>query len=368
MRRGRTPVVETALPKLLIAISFVVIVASNIAFAASLSVDDMVNFLAQSLCLDASGKPTSQIPIIDNCTSMRPQRADDRAVYQKHDWPDQRVYPQYYLTGHQASDSVLVNSTASPVIEQTLDFGGDPDHRFGFMDANDGGQVVLIVHGWATAVMTQDAGAGVQWFTGNGCKRSVEDGRLSWLFFNKAVPTGRWADTVANLGLGHSASDCPQQFNLAYTRFRREQVVFPFRLVNGNTVTTSSRPLDVIVTDHFGGGNAANPAANPSLERFFFARHLGWVRWEAWKNGGSPAFATRWPAMLQQAKALNAARRCPVVDYSTSPGPGWHEIDCRIWTTIVRVTKPWSVRGYHWPALENADWGGGSRPSHRGNR
>jgi hypothetical protein len=343
--------------RFLMGISVLVICSATfVACAASLNDNQMVDFLAQSLCVDALGKPTSQIPIIDNCTSMRPQRADDRAVYQKHDWPDQRVYPQYFLTGHQASDSVLANPKGRPVIEQTQDFGGDRNHQFGVMDANDGGQAVLLVDGWASAVMTQDAGAGVQWFIGNGCRRSVEDGRRSWVFFNEAVPTGMWADTVTNLGLGRSASACPKQFNLAYTRFRREQVLFPFRLVNGNNVTMTSRALDVIITDHFGGGAAANPASNPSLERFFFAKHLGWVRWEAWKNVEYPAFLARRAAMLGQAEALQAGRRCPAVAYSTPPGPGWYQVDCRMWTTIVRVTKPWSVRDYHWPVFQNADW------------
>jgi hypothetical protein len=325
------------------------------AFAAPLSNNDMLNFLTQSLCLDAAGKPTSQIPVVDTCTSMRPQRADDRAVYQKHDWPDARVYPHYFLTGHQASDSVLVNSTATPAVEQTMDFGGDPQHQFGYFDTNDAGQVVLLVDGWASIVMTQDLHSGIVWFVGKGCQSSPRTAALSWLLFNRTVPTGQWADVVANLNITHSPSDCPQRFNLAFTRYRREHISFPFRLVKGNDVTTTSLPLDVIITEHFAGA-AANPASNASLERFFFARYLGWVRWERWENLSNVAIAPRRTTDIRLAQNLVPSRRCPAVAYSTSPGPGWYEVDCRTWTTIVRITKPWSVSDYHWGALENARW------------
>ncbi len=214
---------------------FIVLAATSAGCAASLNDNDMLNFLTQSLCLDAAGKPTTQIPIIDNCPSMRPQRADDKAIYEKRDWPDHQVYPHYFLTGHQASDSVLVTSAKRSVVEQTLDFGGDPQHHFGYFDANDAGQVVLLVGGWASIAMTQDANGGVQWFIGSGCKRSAEGGRQSWLLFNQAVPTGSWAAALAQLNITRSASDCPQRFNPAYTRYRREQIPFPFRLVRATT-------------------------------------------------------------------------------------------------------------------------------------
>jgi hypothetical protein len=343
--------------KLVPAIILIMIFSTvDVASAASLSINDMINFTTQSLCLDAVGKPSSQIPIIDNCASMRPQRAADIAVYQKHDWPDQRVFPHYYLTGHQASDSVLISSGSTPVIEQTLDFGGDPQHQFERFGANDGGQIVVIVGGWASAVMTEGANGEVQWLIGNGCKRSIEGGKLSWLMFNQDTPTGKWADIVAQLGFGRSASDCPQRFNQAYTRYRREQVVFPFRLVSGNTVTTTNRSLDVIVSEHFGAGSA-NPASDPHLERFFFARNLGWLRWERWQNVNFRSPDVPPATAIRDAQTLAVAGRCPTVAYSTSPGPGWYQIDCRTWTTITKVTGPWSVSDYRWPAVGGTDWG-----------
>ena len=341
--------------RLLIAVSWCVAVwLINPASAASLDKTDMVKFLTQSLCVDASGNVTSQIPIIEHCTAMRPQRGSDRAVYRKHDWPDRRL-PRYSLLAHQASDSVLQGPAGKPVVEQTFDFGDFPGRLFGRFDRSDGGQVVLLVKGWASIVMTDDSTGGVQWFISNGCKHSIERGRKSWLLFNRNTPTGRWAHVVANAGLGRSAADCPQQFNLAYTRYRRARVLFPFRIVQGSTVTDTSRVLDVVVTDHFGGA-ATNPASNAHLERFYFARHLGWVRWERWNNSGNSAYAADRAMLIQRAQSLSASGRCPMVDFSNSPGPGWYEVDCRMWTTIVKRTKPWSVNEYHWRAFSDTGW------------
>lgn len=285
---------------------------------------------------------------------MRPQRIDDKAVYQKHDWPDQRVYPHYFQTGHQASDSVVVPSAGVPTIEQTMDFGGDRQHQFGYFDANDAGQVVQVLAGWASIVMTQDGKGGVQWFIGSACRTSATGGRHGWLLFSQAVFTS-WTTTTASLNIAPSASDCPARFNPAYTRYREAQITFPFRLADGNSVNVINLPLDVVVSEHFAGA-AANPALDTSLERLYFARHLGMVRWERWENLAAKAVGPRRIADIQLAQSLVASKRCPLIEYSVAPGPGWEQVDCRTWTTIVRQNKPWTVKDYRWRAFEGVNW------------
>jgi hypothetical protein len=312
----------------------------------------MLDFLAQSLCLDASGKPTSQIPIVDDCSSTRPQRGDDRAVYRKHDWPDRRV-PTKALLAYQASDSVLEERAGRPVIEQVFLFGDAPGRSFERFEVG-AGNVVLLVDGWASIVMTDD-NTGVQWFIGEGCKQSAERGRLGWLLFNRDTPTGRWADVTPNLSKGKYENDCPAAFGPSYTRYRRENMTFPFRVVDGNRVTEVSRALDAIVTDHFGGGSP-DFASDNHLERFYSARHLGLVRWERWENVNNRPSAQRQAKAAQASQLLDISDRCPTVDYSTSPGPGWSRVDCRMWTTIVKVNKPWAVNDLHWRAFEDANW------------
>ena len=327
------------------ACTVLLITFSASAFAAPLSDRDMINFLTQSLCLDNSGKPTSQIPYIDDCKTMEPQRGTDQAVYFKRDWPDARFAPFYVLTGHQESDSALYGSVKNPIIEQTLDFGGDRDHEFGRFDHSDGGQVAVLVKGWASLIMTEDV-TGVGWFIGEGCRYSADGAELSWLAFNRDAPDGRWAEATSHLNLGHTSDACPQNFNVAYLRYRHDNISFPFRLVESDKVSNIRRVLDVIISEHYGGPNIAQAR---HLERFFFARNLGWVRWERWENRA----VHNDPTIARRAQALVASDRCPPVDYSNSPGSEWMQVDCRNWTTIVRNTTHRTVSDLHWRALED---------------
>jgi hypothetical protein len=322
-----------------------IIIFCNPVFATPLSDSDMINILTQSVCLDRSGKPATQIPYIDDCESMRPQSGADQSVYFKRDWPDVRYAPHYVLTGHQESDSVIYGAEKNPIIEQTLDFGGDADHEFGRFDSADGGQVAVLVKGWASLIMTEDANTGVGWFIGEGCRNSREEGKLSWLAFNRDAPSGRWAETTSRLTLQHASDACPQHFGVAYLRYRHENVSFPFRVVEGDKVSNIHRILDVIISEHYGGANIAEAS---HLERFFFARNLGWVRWERWENRA----VHNDPTIAQRAQALATSDRCPPVDYSNSPGPNWIQVGCRNWTTIVRNTTHRTVSDFHWRAFE----------------
>lgn len=77
------------------------------------------------------------------------------------------------MQGYQASDSVVQRRGARTLVVQTFDFGagGRVFGRFdgglgtgsGGTGGGDGGQVLMLVDGWSTAVMTEDGGGGVQW-------------------------------------------------------------------------------------------------------------------------------------------------------------------------------------------------------------
>ena len=73
------------------------------------------------------------------------------------------------MQGYQASDSVVQRRGARTLVVQTFDFGTG-GRVFGWFEGGlgqggDDGQVLLLVAGWSTAAMTEDGGAGVQWFT-----------------------------------------------------------------------------------------------------------------------------------------------------------------------------------------------------------
>lgn len=305
-----------------------------------------LDFLVQSVCLDPAGKPTSTLPVDPACTTRRLQRSDDPAPYRKHDWPNvlgDPATPQ----GYQASDSVTMQRGGRTLVVQTFDFGTN-GRTFGTFDGGrgDGGQVALILGDWSSFVLTEDGGGGVQWFIGEGCRSVGPSDRrfLSWLIFREPV-AGTWQDGMARLNIAPNIESCPRRFNDAYTRYRRDAVEFPFRIVGPARVRDERHRLDVVVSEHYGGSDI--PSAD-HLERFFFARGLGMVRWERWANGK----ITRDRQAASMATALAQTARCPALKDYGAPGRDWLLADCRTWTVMIPQNRPWSVDDYGWRALQ----------------
>ena len=179
--------------------------------------------------------------------------------------------------------------------------------------------------------------------------------------FRNEVKADAWDSVVARLNIAASPESCPRQFNAAFTRYRRDRVAFPFRIVDaGSGVTTATRRLEVVVSEHYGGTDIGSA---DHLERFFFARRLGLVRWERWSNRR----VSRRQGDVETAAQLAGTARCPRLDSPAGENPGaespgaerygrpgrdWLLVDCRTWTTLVRQTRPWSVDRYGWTALE----------------
>jgi hypothetical protein len=93
--------------------------------AQKLSEHDVINYLAQSVCLDELRRPTAGTPLDANCRSKRPQAAADRVFYRKHDWPNADDLERA-TTGYQASDSVNTERGGCECIIQTFNFGDAP--------------------------------------------------------------------------------------------------------------------------------------------------------------------------------------------------------------------------------------------------
>lgn len=327
---------------------------------------DALDFLTQSLCLGPDGQPTDLLPIDPACTTRRLQRSDDPARYRKHDWPDVLGDPRV-PRGYMASDSVLLQAGGRTLVVQTFDFGTD-GRVFGKFDGGpgnsggDGGQVALAVGDWLSFVLTEDGGAGVQWFIGEGCRTAPQTDQrfLSWLLFRDPAAKGRWQERVARLNIVPTIASCPPNFGDAYTRYRRDIVEFPFRLAgrlaDPDGVKERRQALDVVVSEHYGGSDVAGA---DHLERFFFARGLGMVRWELWSNRR----VSRDPKPVPLAEAMARSARCPALSGANgatygatygAPGRDWIRFDCRTWTVIFPQSpqKPWSIDDYGWPALQ----------------
>jgi hypothetical protein len=308
-----------------------------------LSEEEMISYLAQSVCLDQMGRPIPLLPIDPACNNHRPQTSNDTATYRKHDFPD-RSDPRAPLLGYQASDSVVKPDGSHIVVVQTFDFG-DTHRVFGRFDAGegDGGQALLLVNGWATAAMTEDGGDGVQYFVSDECRTSAKLERhfLGWLMFRSDVTQDRWRDQATNLNKARNPDDCPAHFNAAYTRYRMASLEFPFRVVDGNeSLKSEGYPLDVIISEHYGGKTITTA---DHFERFYFAKNLGLIRWERW---------SRHRDMDEPAALFARSGRCPRLDMEETPDRDWRLVDCRTWTTMVLQHAAWSVAEFRWEALE----------------
>jgi hypothetical protein len=312
------------------------------------STNALMPFLVQSVCLGGGGRVRAALPIDPECSTRRAQTESDIATYRKYDWPNSNEADRKPL-GYQASDAVVSHRGGRTLIVQTFDFG-DGNRKFGRFDAGlgDGGQVLVVVGGWASAIMTEDGGDGVQYFIGPGCQSApqTDAGELSWLFFSGDVSRDKWHSVEAHLNKGRSIFECPPVFNAAFTRYRADTIDVPLRVVTKSApLTDLVRPLDVIVSEHYGG---AQILSADHLERFFFARDLGLVRWERWENFQLP----KAPAVATMAVEFARTGRCRPWTYSTAPGSDWRMIDCRNWTTLAAPSAPWSVGDYRWPALD----------------
>lgn len=118
-----------------------------------------------------------------------------------------------------------------------------------------------------------------------------------------------------------------------------------------------------MVSEHYGGTDIGSA---DHLERFFFARKFGLVRWERWSNRR----VSRQPGDMETAVQLARMARCPKLQRLGPEGHGletqgpetygqrgrdWLMVDCQTWTALVRQTVLWSVDRYGWTVLERFD-------------
>ena len=50
--------------------------------------NELLNYLTQSVCLDALNRPMPGTPLDASCQVKRSQTSSDLAYYRKHDWPN----------------------------------------------------------------------------------------------------------------------------------------------------------------------------------------------------------------------------------------------------------------------------------------
>jgi hypothetical protein len=269
-----------------------------------------VDFVVQHVCNSAGD--------FLNCAgALHPQTTAETARYRKHDLPAS--------TGYQIGDCTLNADGSMP-----CQFSYAPFGRFTAANGDGGDLYVTDPDGTTRVKETQDGGkmGMLQHFTGPEC------GADGWVSFTDHPPTGSWASMVARLNDTPTAI-CPERLNQAFTRWRLENIQWTFyERALPQTVT-----LPTIVSEHYG---AATIAGAKSMERFFYAKGAGRVRWSAWAKAA--------PAGSQ----LSA--RCPPVAYDVAPDDnGWSLSDCRTWTAIEPAAPGWAAAMYGWPPPEGPE-------------
>jgi hypothetical protein len=264
---------------------------------------DPLDYLVGTVCAD--GAP----PIVSPCSQARRQKADDRMLWRRHDWPAP--------TGYQIEDAFLAGKDEAELIWSYPPFGP-------FAAVNgDGGEVYRIDRqGKVTISLTQDGGKPyLQHFIGPAC------GGTGWVVFSATAPKGGWASEIATLADRRGETPCTE-LDQAFTRWRRETVSIPF-IVRGKVRTVA---VPAIISEHYDGPGLAQ---SRHLERSFFGRGFGRLVWEAW--GTEPPKVADLPA------------RCPGTSFSTAPAAGWLLEDCRYATNLVPADGTMSGAKFAWP-------------------
>ncbi len=259
-------------------------------------------FLVQDVCIDTQSQVLPGVSPIDAaCTRRRDIRIGERLPYHKHDWASLDARSRLPL-GWQRSDSFPVIAGAYGVaVAQIWDFG-DSRRAFGRFDEGDGGQIAFFSQKSAAFGVTEDGGAGLQFFIGPDC-----DLFDAWIVADRTFAPDRPGQTLARLTRRSYA--CPLWMNDAFTRWHVQPLTFEVK----SQGREGRKSFETLVSDHFGGSDADSAG---HLERMYFTRELGLTRWERWQNLGVKESA----GGREKAAYLAKSGRCE--NFNNGPGPG----------------------------------------------
>ena len=279
------------------------------------------DFLVPEVCEGPDGAAiigASPLDPPDLCPRRRKLALGERLPYRQRDWPGAGE-PEARRDGYQQTSSFPVWTTMGVAVAQTWDFG-DGVRRFGQFDAGDGGQVAFFSEQSVAFGLTEDGGAGLQFFIGPGC--TLLD---SWIIVDRGFEASPSGETDARLTQRQDA--CPARLGHAYTAWRVQPMTFRTR-ARGQT---GEAVLDALVSEHYGGRSIASA---DHLERFHFTREFGATRWERWQN----LTVQNRPEDRAGARLIAESGRC--APGLGPPGERWVMVDCREWTQVVAPADP----------------------------
>lgn len=297
------------------------------------STPEVLDFLIQDVCIDASGNAVAGDPA--TCKTRRDLKPLERSPYLRTDNEAGRLY--LAITSHPvlAPDP----SRRLPRVAVPKEFGGD-DASTAFRDLDpcapgicaprfrDGYDILEAEGRLVSIVGTSDPALNDQVFWRAGCSGGLENPANmedSWLVFPTDIITRPTGSALARLQITQG-SRCPWFFNDAHTEWQMlpQKVTF-----------TTGKTLAAIRSDHFGG---RTPARADHLERFYFTREYGFTRWERWEAG-----------------AVNVkAHGCNGTTVQVRDGVQFRRTDCRDFTHVVPqavfflpdvLGPPWPLNG-----------------------
>jgi hypothetical protein len=241
------------------------------------TIDDPLNYIVQSR------SDGSRMTVHHNLLERR------------HDWPLPR--------GYEASESVMLDDGR---VLQTFSFS---EHGFN-SSVGDGGQILKVGRdGFVRITQTRDGGKPfMQYFVGEG----LDGGGTGWIVFGIDAPSGRWRDLVAKLSSENWEAARPAVLAESYTRYRLEMIAFPFH-------PGGPRTIETIISEHYDRNTIDGSV---TMERSFFGRGYGLLRWELW---GKTA----------EAPIADMDQRYQYVAFSDPPTAGWFLDDIRTFTNVV---------------------------------
>ncbi|HVT26452.1 MAG TPA: hypothetical protein VHE81_00395 [Lacipirellulaceae bacterium] len=281
------------------------------------------DFAVQDVCVDHNDRPLVGISPADGtgkCPSHRNLRIGEKLPYHKQDWPSKEqaaAHPHGYQRQDDYPWSTRLFGTV--VIQERINLGKDADE-----ESEGGGLEIFSDRTFASGLT--EAHAGIKYFYGPRCGSSDWRDKIadSWVFVGRDFQLDRSGSLVSRIT--RNLEQCPDRLSHSYTAWFTR----PASFVVGSGGNQHQATFVTLISNHF-GGRSIDKAGD--LERFYFTRELGLVRWERWESlGRRGEQGVDRPKMAQD---LASSGRCAPIEGAPAKDGNWVMTRCRHWTNIV---------------------------------
>jgi len=295
----------------------------------SASASELIHdYMVQDVCVDSDDQAIPGLsPISADCIRHRDLKPGERLMYHRHDWPSY-AHLGRHPQGYQRGDSVPYQTTRLGIISVTTWDLGDGERQFGRYDGvkGDGGSFVILSQKFVGSMAAIDRRNGVQLFVNmDSCKGQINSDSLKvgWPFFSTRMDSERSGLVHSRLKVTKALGSCPARYSHIHT----EWFALDFKPMVA-TGKSGSRSLSAIVSSHYSGPDMDR---SPNMERMYFSRELGRMRWERWQN----LLIQERPNDRKRATRLRNSGKC----VAAAPAPKWPGewvmVACREMTNIV---------------------------------